>query len=82
MRTLSEIAKDIKNDWKNPSIYAVPYLKVMAETHSADPDYKIPPFYMEDAQEQVIRFLCNAQSWRGSKAREIKAELKKQYNIK
>jgi hypothetical protein len=79
MRTLSEIAKDIQNNWKNPFYGAVPYIKAMREIHSEE---QHAPYLMDDARDIVAYFLSNAQTWRGPEARRIKAELKSQYSIK
>ena len=78
-RNLSEIAKDIRSNWKNVYSWAEPYLQAMEQIHSPEPD---APYFFEDAQTQVMYFLANAQCWRGETARTIKKELKKQYNLK
>ena len=78
-RNLSEIAKDIRSNWKNVYFGAEPYLQAMEQIHSPETD---APYLFEDAQTQVMYFLANAQWWRGETARTIKNELKKQYNLK
>lgn len=78
-RNLNEIAKDIQRNWKNPYFGAKPYIQAMLAIHSSEPDAK---YLMEDAEDLVRYFLANASTWRGPKAREIKSELKSQYNIK
>lgn len=78
-RNLSDIAKDIRSNWKNISYWAEPYLQAMEQIHSPEPD---APYLFEDAETQVMYFLANAQCWRGETARTIKKELKKQYNLK
>lgn len=71
MRNLSEIASEIKNDWKKVYFGAVPYLDAMSTLSS------IQDNYYHDSAESIVRyFLANAGTWRGDKAREIKAELK------
>lgn len=70
-RSLSTIAREILADWKNPSPYAVPYLKVMTELDKITDNY-----YADSAQSVVLYFLSNAASWRGEAARRIKAELR------
>jgi hypothetical protein len=72
MRTIREIAREIREDWKKVSPYAEPYLQAMAKLESLNDTYGY-----EYGDEIVLRFLSNAQSWRGEKAREIKKELKK-----
>ena len=78
-RKLSEIAKDILQHWKNPYFGAKPYIQAMAQIPSAEPDAN---YGYETAEDIVIYFLANATTFRGEDARRIKAELKKQYNIK
>ena len=70
-RSLSVIALEIREDWGfRVSIHAKPYLKAMSELHSIDDTY-----YADSARSVVSYFLANASSWRGEKARAIKAEL-------
>lgn len=78
-RNLSDIAKDIRSNWKNISYWAEPYLQAMEQIHSPEPN---APYIFEDAETVVMYFLANAQCWRGETARTIKKELKKQYNLK
>ena len=70
-RPISNIARDIRNNWPKPYFGAVPYLDAM---RSLD---RITDPYFADTGESVVRyFLANANTWRGDKACEIKAELK------
>ena len=78
-RTLSEIAKDILQHWKNPYFGAKPYIQAMLLIHSTDPK---APYLAESAEDIVAYFLANATTFRGEDAKRIKAELRKQYNIK
>lgn len=71
MRKISEIASEIKMDWKKVNFAARPYLDAMCQLDSVTDKY-----YFDDARSIVTHFLCNASSWRGEKARQIKAELK------
>ena len=72
MRSIAVIAREIRADWKKPYFGAVPYLDAMCELNSITDNY----YY--DSGESVVRyFLANSNTWRGDKAREIKAELKK-----
>lgn len=71
MRKISEIAKEIKTEWKNPYFGAVPYLKAMSELSDISDNYG-----QDSAKSVVIYFLANAQTWRGDAAKRIKAELK------
>lgn len=70
-RPLSNIAHDIKRDWKDVSYAARPYLYAMLELDSINDQY------MFDSARSIVRyFLANAASWRGPVAKVIKAELK------
>lgn len=72
-RTFTEIAREIKQVWKNVYFGAEPYLQAMLTINSSD---KNAPYMLELAEDIVIYFLANAQTWRGEDARRIKAELK------
>lgn len=78
-RNLSEIAKDIRSNWKNVYFGAEPYLQAMEQIHSPEPDAH---YIFEDAETVVMYFLANAKYWRGETAKTIKKELKNQYNLK
>lgn len=68
---LYAIARKIRADWKNVNYAARPYLEAMASLSSVDDSYGF------DNGRSIIRyFLCNASSWRGPIAKEIKATLK------
>lgn len=77
MRTISEIAKEIKAEWKEPYFGAVPYIEAM-EVLRGPEDY----FMADSAKDIVIYFLSNARYWRGEVAKRIKAELKDMFNLK
>lgn len=72
MRTIREIAREIREDWKKVSPCAEPYLQAMAKLETINSVYGC-----DSASSIVLYFLSNAQSWRGAKAREIKKELNK-----
>jgi hypothetical protein len=72
-RTFAEIAREIKQTWKNVYFGAKPYLQAMATIDSSD---KNAPYMLETAEDIVIYFLANATYWRGEDAKRIKAELK------
>lgn len=72
-RTFAEIAREIKQTWKNIYFGAKPYLQAMATINSSD---KNAPYMLETAEDIVIYFLANATYWRGEDAKRIKAELK------
>jgi hypothetical protein len=69
-RLLSIIALDVYIDWKNISPHALPYLQAMRKLDTIDDKFGI-----EYGSEIVTRFLGNAGTWRGTKAKEIKLEL-------
>ena len=71
-RSLSRIAQEIYADWGSKVNFAAkPYLRAMLSLHSIHDHYGY-----DDAKGIVIYFLANAGTWRGEKARAIKAELK------
>lgn len=72
-RTFAEIAREIKQTWKKVYFGAEPYLQAMLTINSDD---KHAPYLFETAEDIVIYFLANAQTWRGEDAKRIKAELK------
>lgn len=72
-RTFAEIAREIKQTWKNVYFGAKPYLQAMATIDSSD---KNAPYMLVTAENIVIYFLVNATYWRGEDAKRIKAELK------
>ena len=71
MRSISTIAREIKADWTKPYFGAVPYLDAMQDLNSIKDNY-----YHDTGKSVVLYFLGNAQTWKGDKARAIKAELK------
>lgn len=70
-RALSEIAREIENDWGSVNFAARPYLDAMFELNSIDDAY-----YQDSAKSIVAYFLSNASSWRGETAKRVKDELK------
>jgi len=71
MRSIATIAYEIKKDWSNVNYAAKPYLDAMTALNAIDDDY-----YYDNGKSVVRYFLSNASSWRGDKAKAIKAELK------
>lgn len=70
-RPIKVIAQDIRAHWPKVNYAAKPYLDAMSSLNSIDENY------MFDSGKSVVNyFLSNAGTWRGEKAREIKAELK------
>jgi hypothetical protein len=70
-RPIHTIASEILQDWKRPYFGAVPYLAAMQSLDTIDDAYGY-----DDAETVILYFMSNATTWRGAKAREIKAELK------
>ena len=70
-RTLSEIAQEIKKDWKQVNYAARPYLWAMGSFNSVN-----DTFGFDSARSVVLYFLSNASSWRGDVAKRVKLELK------
>ena len=70
-RPIHAIASEILQDWKRPYFGAVPYLAAMQSLDTIDDAYGY-----DDARTVILYFMSNATTWRGAKAREIKAELK------
>jgi hypothetical protein len=71
MRTLYEIAAEVRADWKKVYFGAVPYLEAMETMTDINQQYIFDP-----GTEIVMYFLANANTWRGETARRVKAELK------
>ena len=74
-RPIYQIAADIKTEWskvgKGVNFAAKPYLDAMLTLN------KITDYYMFDSADSIVRyFLCNASSFKGVRAKELKAELK------
>ena len=70
-RPLSNIAHDIKRDWKQVNYAALPYLNAMLNMDGIESTY----FY--DSGKSIVRyFLANAGQWRGHVAQSIKLELR------
>ncbi len=72
-RPLRVIAHEIRRDWKSVNYAAVPYLDAMSDLGDIT-----EPYFADSGESVVAYFLSNATTWRGPKAREIKAELNAQ----
>jgi len=70
-RSIRAIALDIKKEWVKVNYAANPYLDAMLELDSINDKY-----YLDSAKSVVLYFLSNASSFRGEKAKALKAELK------
>jgi hypothetical protein len=70
-RPLYVIATDIHKAWVNVHFAAEPYLWAMTTLDCTKENYGL-----DSGDDIVRRFLCNASTFRGEKARSLKAELK------
>lgn len=70
--SIAGLAFIISTDWKNVNYAAKPYLEAMLSLNSIKDMY-----YCDTGISIVSYFLCNANSWKGEIAREVKKELKK-----
>ena len=71
MRAINVIAQDIKIEWKTVNYAAKPYLYAMYELTDKNSRYGY-----DSAEGIILRFLGNASTFRGQRAKELKAELK------
>ena len=75
MRSIRIIAAEIYQNWeaaqKNPYHPALPYIRAMMSLDKISDNYGF-----DRGRDIVNYFLANAATWRGEKARAIKAELK------
>ena len=69
-RPIYIIAEEILKDWSPVNYAASPYLIAMLDLDTLRDNYGA-----DSGRDIVMYFLSNASSWRGPKAREIKAEL-------
>ncbi|MEU7830350.1 hypothetical protein [Nonomuraea sp. NPDC049129] len=77
VRPIYEIASDIRAEWKKVYFGAAPYLDAMSELKEVTDMY-----YADDADSIIRYFLSNAATFRGPRAKEIKAELKSMIGVK
>lgn len=70
MMGLSQIAREIRKDWKKVNFAAVPYLEAMGSLSEISDNY-----FMDTGSSVVAYFLSNAGTWRGDTASAVKAEL-------
>lgn len=76
-RSLSEIADEIRKDWRPVNYAAKPYLEAMEGMESISDNY-----YQDSGFSIVSYFLSNASGWKGDTAKRIKAELKSMLSSK
>jgi len=70
-RPLYVIATDINKAWAKINYAAVPYLEAMENMTCPTAKY-----WFDDGKSIIMYFLSNASSFRGEKAKALKAELK------
>ncbi len=70
-RPVYKIAEEILNDWQAPYFGARPYLAAMLTINN-----ELENYGQDTAKSIILYFLSNASSYRGSKAKELKNELK------
>ncbi len=70
--TVSQLASTIRQEWKNVSVHAEPYLSAMSTLATVN-----DKFGLEDGKGIILYFLSNATGFRGDAAKAIKAELKR-----
>lgn len=70
-RSIRSIALDIRKDWAKVNFAAKPYLDAMLELDSINDKYGF-----DNARSIILYFLSNASSFRGERAKALKAELK------
>ena len=70
-RSIRSIALDIRKEWTKVNYAAKPYLDAMMELDSINDKYGF-----DNAKSIILYFLSNASSFRGERAKALKAELK------
>ena len=70
-RPISAVAREIIADWKNPHPFAQPYLDALLTLR-----FPTDRYIAEDGHSIVVYFLANASTYRGERARILKAELR------
>lgn len=78
MRPISQIANEIRKEWKNPYFGAKPYLQALLTLEKPTDRFQ----GMETAESLIRYFLANAQTFRGPKAKELKQELRELLKVK
>ena len=73
---LSQLASLIRSDWRNVYFGAAPYLDAMSSLDSIEGD-----FGFDSGVSIVLYFLCNANTWRGPVARQVKKELNRRVKV-
>jgi len=77
-RAVNEIARDVRAEWGAKVNYAArPYLNAMLQIEAGQQS-----FGQDDTKSVVLYFLGNARSFRGPRAKELKAELKAAVGLK
>ena len=66
-KTIAQLASIIARDWKKVNYAAAPYLDAMYSLESVNDSYMY-----DSGKGIVLRFLCNAGTWRGETARAVR----------
>jgi len=74
---MESISKAKGKYWRNAYPYASPYVEAMMSLNSVNDNY-----IWDSGREIVCRFLSNAATWKGEKAKAIKKELKGMVGLK
>lgn len=70
-RPLHAIAAEIRRDWRPMYFAAIPYVEAMSHLETVNDAY-----LAESGKAIVLYFLGNTETWRGSTAKRVKAELR------
>lgn len=71
IRSISDIAREVRHDWVRPYFAARPYLDAMADLDS------VQDMYGADSASSILAyFLSNASTWRGPTAKRVKDEIR------
>jgi hypothetical protein len=76
-RPLAIIAAEIRKDWAKVNYAAAPYLDALRSLDQVTDQYGA-----DSGEDMILYFLSNATTWRGEKAKAIKAELKQIAGLK
>ena len=69
--SIKQLARVITKNWQKVNYTAKPYLQAMYCMEKVTDNYGL-----DSGKGIILRFLCNATTWRGEIARMVKAELK------
>lgn len=70
--SVAQLATLIRQEWKNVSVHAQPYLSAMLSLQTVN-----DKFGLDSGKDVILYFLANASTFRGENAKALKAELKR-----